>query len=112
MAQNHIILRGSLTAAEKEGMGMRKDDDNELCTLRWEDINQPPSNNLLVWRDAVRHHNALILLARQAARRAVGPNAASNEIDVYLKKNRDRLMAEAAERISKSPELARWRLKR
>jgi hypothetical protein len=112
MAQNHIILRGSLTAAEKEEMGMRKDDDNELCTLRWENINRPPSDNLLVWRDAVRHHNALILLARQAARRAVGPQAAAIAIDAYLKKNRARLMAEAAERIAQSPELARWRLGR
>ena len=89
-----------------------RDEDDERCTLRWEDVNQPPSKNLFVWRDAIRHHNAQLLLARQAARRAVGPNAASNEIDVYLKKNRDRLMAEAAERISKSPKLARWRLKR
>jgi|SRR6516164_5560387 len=110
MAQRHINL---VRAAEKEGMGMRKDDDqDERCTLRWEDVAQPPSTNLFVWRDAVRHHNAQLLLARQAARRAVGPQAPANEIDAYLKKNRERLMVEAAERIAKSPELARWRLGR
>jgi len=91
---------------------LREDDQDEHCTLGWEDVNQPPSKNLFVWRDAVRHHNAQLLLARQAARRAVGPHAATTEIDAYLKKNRDRLMAEAAERIARSPELARWRLGR
>jgi hypothetical protein len=93
-------------------MEMREDDQDERCTLRWEDVAQPPSQNLFVWRDAVRHHNAQLLLARQAARRAVGSHAAATEIDAYLKKNRVRLMAEAAERIAKSPELARWRLGR
>lgn len=83
---------------------MRKDDD--ICTLTWDDIHRPPDKNLFVWRDAVRHHNAQTLLARQAAFAAAGMHADS------FKKNKARLMAEAADIIASRPGFARWRFRR
>ena len=49
-----------------------RDEDDERCTLRWEDVNQPPIQNLFVWRNAVRHRHAVMTLARQLAFRETG----------------------------------------
>jgi hypothetical protein len=46
-------------------------------------------------------------VARQAAFAAAGP-----QHQIYFKSNHPRLMADAAALIDRSPELARWRLRR
>jgi len=86
-------------------MGMQEDE--ELCTLRWEDISTPPTQNLFVWRDAVRHHNAQIALARQIALKEAG-----SQWPTYFKKHRAKLMAEAADIIATRPGFAAWRFRR
>ena len=48
------------------------DKEEDICTLTWEDINRPPSQNLFVWRDAVRHRHAVMTLARQLAFKETG----------------------------------------
>jgi hypothetical protein len=79
---------------------MRNDDD-DICTLTWKDIHRP-----IVWRDAVRHHNAQVMLARQAALRAAGPTH-----DDYFRRHRSKLMREAADIINSRPGFARWRFR-
>ena len=53
------------------------DKEEDICTLTWEDINRPPSQNLFVWRDAVRHRHAVMTLARQLAFKETGEHARS-----------------------------------
>jgi hypothetical protein len=84
---------------------MRKDDD-DICTLTRDDIHRPPDKNLFVWRDAVRHHNAQVMLARQAALAAAGPMH-----DDYFRKHRSKLLREAADIIASRPGYARWRFR-
>ena len=70
------------------------DKEEDICTLTWEDINRPPSQNLFVWRDAVRHRHAVMTLARQLAFKETG-EVTANEIAAHLKEHQSRLIAEA-----------------
>ena len=87
-----------------------RDEDDERCTQRWEDVNQPPIQNLFVWRDAVRHRHAVMTLARQLAFRETG-EAPAKEIAAHLKEHQSRLIAEAEKVIQTRQGLARWRFK-
>jgi hypothetical protein len=89
---------------------MREDDQDENCTLRWEDIAQPPSRNLFIWRDAVRHRHAVMTVARQLAFKETG-EVTANEIAAHLKEHQSRLIAEAEKVIQTRQGLARWRFK-
>jgi hypothetical protein len=89
-----------------------REDENELCTLRWEDINQPPSNNLFVWRDAQRHGHAVMFLARQLAFKETGEQATANEITAHLKKHEARLIVKAEKMIATRWEFEDWRFPR
>jgi hypothetical protein len=81
------------------------EDDNELCTLRWEDVARPPNPYAIgQWFRAERHYQAVTLIARQLAFDAAGPTYAR-----YLARHRHRLMAEAADIISSRPGFARYR---
>ena len=46
-------------------------------TLTFEGIPEPPRNSQFNWRDAVRHRNAVSLLARQLAFKETGEHARS-----------------------------------
>ena len=86
------------------------DKEEDICTLTWEDINRPPSQNLFVWRDAVRHRHAVLTLARQLAFKETG-EVTANEIAAHLKEHQSRLIAEAEKVIQTRQGLARWRFK-
>ena len=89
-----------------------REDDNELCTLRWDDIGRPPHSNPFTWRDAKRHRNAVMLLARQLAFKETGEQATANKIAAHLKKHEARLTIEAKRVIATRWEFADWRFPR
>ena len=82
-----------------------REDENEICVLTWQGVLEPQYRNAFDrWLRAQRHHRACEFVARQAAFAAAGL-----QHQIYFRKNRARLMAEAVELIARSPELARWR---
>jgi hypothetical protein len=82
-----------------------REDENEICVLTWQGVLEPQYRyEFDRWLRAQRHHRACEFVARQAAFAAAGP-----QHQIYFRKNRARLMADAAALIAKSPELARWR---
>ena len=44
-----------------------REDETEICTLTWDGVLEAPYSGQFTWRDAVRHRNAVTLLARQLA---------------------------------------------
>ena len=82
-----------------------REDENEICFLTWQGVLAPQYRDEFDrWFRAQRHHRACEFVARQAAFAAAGP-----QYQAYFTKHRAGLMAEAAELIARSPELARWR---
>jgi hypothetical protein len=81
--------------------------EEELSNLNWGDVARRLYDNPQIWRDARRYGVACTTLARQAAFKAAGPRAPQ-----YFAKNRNRLLAEAAELIARSPNFERWRFPR
>jgi hypothetical protein len=82
-----------------------REHENEVCVLMWEGVLAPQYRDAFVrWRRATRHHRACEFVARQAAFAAAGP-----QHQIYFRKNRARLIADAAALIARSPELAKWR---
>jgi hypothetical protein len=83
-----------------------REKDNEVCVLTWEGVLEPQYRDAFVrWVRAQRYRRACEFVARQLALKAAGPMH-----QTYFKKHKARLIAEAAELIATSPELARWRL--
>jgi len=82
-----------------------REDENEICVLTWQGVLTPQYQDAFDrWLRAQRHHRACEFVARQAAFAAAG-----SQHQIYFKKNRTRLMADAAALIATSPELVRWR---
>jgi len=82
-----------------------REDENEICVLTWQGVLAPQYRDAFDrWRRARRHYRACEFVARQAAFAVAGP-----QHQIYFKKNRARLIADAAALIATSPELARWR---
>ena len=82
-----------------------REDENETCVLTWQGVLTPQYRDAFDrWFRAQRHHRACEFVARQAAFAAAGPRH-----QIYFKKNRARLTAEAAALIARSPSFERWR---
>jgi hypothetical protein len=82
-----------------------REDENEICVLTWQGVLEPQYRDAFDrWFRAQRYSRACEFVARQLALKAAGAMH-----QAYFKKHRARLMAEAAELIARSPELARWR---
>ena len=82
-----------------------RENENEICVLTWQGVLAPQYRDAFDrWFRAQRHYRASEFVARQAAFAAAGP-----QHQIYFRKNRARLMADAAALIARSPELARWR---
>jgi hypothetical protein len=83
-----------------------REDENEICVLTWHGVLEPQYRDAFDrWVRAQRYRRACEFVARQLALKAAGPMH-----QAYFKKHKARLIAEAAELIATSPELARWRL--
>jgi len=81
-------------------------------TLTFEGIPEPPRNSQFNWRDAVRHRNAVRLLARQLAFKETGEHATFMEIAAHLTEHQARLIVEAEKLIATSSSFADWRFPR
>jgi hypothetical protein len=88
------------------------EEETETCNFTFEGILEPPHNNPFIRRDAVRHRNALRLLARQLAFKEVGEQATANEIAAHLMEHQARLTVEAEKLIAKSSSFEDWRFPR
>ena len=85
-----------------------REKETETCN----GILEPPHNSSIIWRDAVRHRNAVRLLARQLAFKETGEQATANEIPAHLKKHEARLIVEAENVIQTRWEFENWRFPR
>ena len=81
-------------------------------TSTFEGILEPPPNSPFIWRDEVRHRNAVRLLARQLAFKETGEHATFMEIAAHLTEHQARLIVEAEKLIATSSSFADWRLPR
>jgi hypothetical protein len=81
-------------------------------TFTFEGIPEPPHNSSFIWRDAVRHQNAVRLLVRQLAFKETGEHATFIEITAHLDEHQARLTVEAEKLIATSSSFADWRLPR
>jgi hypothetical protein len=93
-------------------MGTMREGETEICTLTWDGVLEAPYSGQFTWRDAVRHRNAVTLLARQLAFKEMGEQATINEVAAHLKKHQARLTAEAENLIATRFEFADWRFPR
>jgi hypothetical protein len=78
----------------------------------FEGVPEPPHNSPFIWREAVRHRNAVKLLARQLAFKEVGEQTTANEIAAHLMEHLARLTAEAEKLIARSSSFEDWRFPR
>jgi hypothetical protein len=84
----------------------------ETSYFTFEGILKPPHNRPFIWRDAVRHRNAVRLLARQLAFKEKGEQATAIEVAAHLKEHQVRLTVEAEKLIATSSSFADWRFPR
>ena len=96
--------------AEGGWQQMREEIETETRNFTFEEILQRPHN--YTWRDAVRHRNAVKLLARQLAFKETGEQATANEVAAHLKKHQARLILEAETLIATSSSFKDWRFPR
>jgi hypothetical protein len=89
---------------------MREEIETETRNFTFEEILQRPHN--YTWRDAVRHRNAVKLLARQLAFKETGEQATANEVAAHLKEHQARLILEAEKLIATSSSFKDWRFPR
>jgi hypothetical protein len=91
---------------------MREQTETEICSFTFDGILEKPDSSPFIWRDAVRHRNAVKLLARQLAFKEIGERATLIEIAAHLEKHQIRLTAEAENVIETRFEFADWRFPR
>src|SRR5215469_11165990 len=72
-----ITLTSGRVIAEGGWQHMREEIETETCNFTFDGILQRPHN--YTWRDAVRHRNAVKLLARQLAFKETGEQATADE---------------------------------
>ena len=84
-----------------------REEETETCNFTFEGILERPHS--YTWRDAVRHRNAVKLLARQLAFRETEEQATAREVAAHLKEHQARLIVEAEKLIATSSSFADWR---
>jgi hypothetical protein len=89
-----------------------REEETETYKFTFEGILEPPQNSPSIWRDAVRHRNAVRLLARQLAFKETGERATFVEIAAHFKDHQARLTVEAEKLIATSSNFADWRFPR
>jgi hypothetical protein len=100
---------GRVSAVVRERKAMR--DEIEI-NFNFESVLEPQYRRTFIWRDAVRHRHAVMMLARQTALMEVGQQATAIEFAAYFKQHQARLVVEAENIIQTRRGFARWRFPR
>jgi len=82
----------------------------EETNFNFEGIAKRPDK--YTWQDAMRHRNAVKLLARQLAFRETGEQASAIEVGIHLKIHLTRLILDAEKLIATSSSFEDWRFPR